>query len=207
MDCCLRCARSHDRCAPILVFACSPGWTVRWMRSPPGRQATYAPSLGLKVGQAASRLQFAVPDGSEPVQLSRSVMVFTSEGCSWRESLVADLSIHPFDPGEGGRVVWDAKDPSPIPALPDWGDGWRDQRHRAQEPIPGPRNAVWRRGRRRCPSRRSRDPEQFRRHPPLGRSGRAARHSVSTSACRSGARTQQGAPVRQRYRPSGRSRR
>ncbi|MGW3615323.1 hypothetical protein ACWD6N_37065, partial [Micromonospora sp. NPDC005163] len=66
-------------------------------------------------------MEFAASDGGEPVQLSRSVMVFTSEGCSPCASLVADLIIHPFDPGEWGRVlVWDAKDQSPIPPLPGW---------------------------------------------------------------------------------------
>ncbi|MEV5012700.1 hypothetical protein AB0K74_39850 [Streptomyces sp. NPDC056159] len=76
---------------------------------------------GLEVGQAAPLLEFAASDGGEPVQLSRSVLVFTSEGCSPCESLVADRIIHPFDPGEWSRVlVWDAKDQSPIPPLPGW---------------------------------------------------------------------------------------
>jgi hypothetical protein len=76
---------------------------------------------GLEVGQAAPLLEFAASDGGEPVQLSRSVMVFTPEGCSPCASLVADLIIHPFDPGEWGRVlVWDAQDQSPIPPLPGW---------------------------------------------------------------------------------------
>jgi len=76
---------------------------------------------GLEVGQAAPVLELATPDEGEPVQQSRSVIVFTSEGCSPCESLVDDLIIHPFDPGEWGRVlVWDAKDQSPIPPLPGW---------------------------------------------------------------------------------------
>ncbi|WP_203922849.1 hypothetical protein [Rugosimonospora africana] len=76
---------------------------------------------GLEIGQAAPLLEFAAPDGGEPVQLGRSVMVSTSEGCAWYKSLVAAPIIHPFDPGQWGRVlVWDAKDQSPIPPLPGW---------------------------------------------------------------------------------------
>lgn len=115
---------------------------------------------GLEVGQAAPLLEFAASDGGEPVQLSRSVLVFTSEGCSPCESLVADVIIHPFDPGEWGRVlVWDAKDQSPIPPLPDWvvvgATSATALKSRFQV-------AVWRRDRRRWSSRRSRDPEQSR---------------------------------------------
>lgn len=51
---------------------------------------------GLEVGQAAPFLEFAAPDGGEPVQLGRSVMVFTSEGCSPCESLVATWSSTPL---------------------------------------------------------------------------------------------------------------